>query len=107
MFLKNSLAPKFDLRRLHVDSVISLGLDEVSRVTHPLVHAVEQPITNATYETVTINKEVQQKTNTLFGIAAVVGAGWLTWTLMGEFMPAERNNIKYALHGIGKRLRLT
>lgn len=83
------------------------SVNETSHVTHPFVHAVEQPVANASYETKTTHKGLHPVTNQLFGVAALIGGGWLAWTLMGEIMPSERRNIQYALSGIGKRLRIT
>lgn len=97
--LHNSFVPKF--QAWGHDTV-----QEISHVTSPYVHAVEQPVANAYHETRTQLRSIHSWTGTLFGVAAFWGAGWLAWTMMGEIFPSERNSVSYAVRSIGKRLRL-
>lgn len=79
---------------------------EVSHVTSPFVHAVEQPVANAYHETQTQLRGLGDWTHRLFGAAALLGGAWLTWTVFGEIFPEEQRSLRYAVRSVGKRLRL-
>ena len=85
-----------------------LGMDavrEVSHVTHPLVHAIEQPIANAYHETATTLNTAWRSTTAVFHLAAYAAGGYLAWSLMGEVAPREKRMIAQSVDRAWKRLR--
>lgn len=100
------------VRNSFVQNVVPFGrevVSEISHVTHPLVHAIEQPISNAYHETQTIMTRGGRASwilGTVYNMALYSAAAWLTWTLFGDIFPSEKRSLEYAFQRGVKRLRL-
>lgn len=74
-----------------------LGTDvvqDVVYVTHPLVHAIEQPLAGVWTETKTVVQGTWNMSHSLFRLAAYGTGGWLMWTWAGEYFPRQKRSIE-------------
>lgn len=98
------------LENSFVNRVITAGSDivqDVIHVTHPLVHAVEQPITNVFTETKAVGSGVMNMSGSLFRLGVYWMGGWLLWTFVEDVFPSETRQIKRTVDRAWKRARLT
>lgn len=93
-----------------MNNVMHAGSDivqDVIHVTHPLVHAVEQPITNIFTETRAVGSGVASMSGSLIRLSAYWMGGWLLWTFVEDLFPSETRQIKRTVDRAWKRARLT
>lgn len=80
---------------------------EITDITHPLIHAIEQPIQNVFHEA----KEVIQMPTHLFTLGVNLGTyfvmGWLGWTAFSEMFPREKRMLVNGIDRAFKRTRRT
>ena len=97
------------LQRTFIQPVTTLGnaaLHEIGEITHPLVHAVEQPINNVIRDSQQIVGGLYQLTQAAFHLAPYYVGGWLVWTAFSTYFPGEKRSLEGALYSAAQRMRL-
>lgn len=82
-------------------------VNDIIHVTHPLVHAVEQPITNVFTETRAVGAGVYSMSGSLLRLSAYWMGGWLVWTFIEDLFPRETRTLKRNVGRAWKRARLS
>lgn len=85
-----------------------LGADvvrELMYVTHPLVHAVEQPIANVYTEAKTVVTGAWNVSHSIIHLSAYGFLGWMAWGWVGDIFPAEKRAITNSVSRAMKRAR--
>lgn len=91
-----------------LDQAYRFGSDLVNDVqyyTHPLVHAVEQPIANVYTEAKTVVNGAWNMSHSLIHLGAYWVAGWLAWEFVGEYFPREKRMLTDTMNRAFKRAR--
>lgn len=97
------------LRNSLLNKMVSTGSDVVNDVlylTHPLVHAVEQPITNVFHETKVVGTGLYNMSDSIVRLGVYWMGGWLAWTWAESMFPYETRNVKKYVSRAWKRARL-
>lgn len=81
-------------------------LHEVTDITHPLVHAVEQPITNVINDSKVVVGGLYQVTQGVVHLLPYYVGGWLVWTAFQTYFPAESREVTNSVARAAKRMRL-
>lgn len=81
-------------------------INDVKYITHPLVHAVEQPITNVFTESRAVGTGLYNISDSLFRLGVYWMGGWLAWTWAENVFPSETRTIKSSVSRAWKRARL-
>ena len=85
-----------------------LGADVVRDmvyVTHPLVHAIEQPISNVYTEAKTVVSGAWNISHSMIHLSAYWFLGWMTWSWIGDLFPSEKRAIESTVLRAMKRAR--
>lgn len=97
------------LDRYFVQPVTQLGntvIHEVTDVVHPLVHAVEQPISNVVNDSKEIVGGLYHASRAVVNLAPYWVGGWLIWTAFETYFPEEYGSVRSSLDRASKRMRL-
>lgn len=87
----------------------ALGMDivqDVRYVTDPLIHSIEQPLTNMYTEAKTVATDLWSITHTVARFAAYWLGGWLIYSFVGSLFPREKRMLEDTLSRAYKRVRL-
>lgn len=79
---------------------------EISDITNPLIHAVEQPIQGFMKEAKEIVPVPQFLYNTTVKLGTYFAVGWLGWTAFSETFPVEKRMLMQGIDRVIKRSRL-
>lgn len=97
------------IRNSFLNRAYNIGSDIVHDavyLTHPLVHAVEQPIQNVYTEAKTVVQGTWNMSTSVVHLAAYWFMGWLAWTWFGDMFPNEQRMITNTASRAFKRARL-
>jgi hypothetical protein len=97
------------IRNSFLNRAYHLGADVVHDavyLTHPLVHAIEQPIQNVYTEAKTVVHGSWNMSHSVMHLAAYWFMGWLSWTWFGDVFPREQGMITDTVSRAFKRARL-
>lgn len=97
------------LRSSLLNKMVSTGSDVVNDVlyiTHPLVHAVEQPITNVFHETKVVGAGLWNVSDSIVRLGVYWMGGWLLWTWAETVFPTETRTVRRTVGRAWKRARL-
>lgn len=81
-------------------------IHDLQYVTHPFVHALEQPISNVYTEAKTVVVGAWNVSHSVIHLASYWIIGWLSWSFFGELFPAEKRAITNSVTRAFKRARL-
>lgn len=90
-------------RAAHLGSDI---VHDVVYLTHPLVHAVEQPVANIYTEAKTVVTGAWNASHAVIHLAAYWFVGTMAWDFLGAYFPREKRMITGAVDRVFKRPRL-
>lgn len=96
-------------RSSFLNSTYQMGADVVRDmvyVTHPLVHAIEQPISNVYTEAKTVVSGAWNLSHTVIHLSAYWFLGWMAWGWVGDVFPAEKRAIENSVSRAMKRARI-
>jgi hypothetical protein len=92
-----------------LNSTYQFGSDIVQDViytTHPLVHAIEQPIANVYTEAKTMMTGAWNASHAIIHLSAYGFLGWMAWEWVGDLFPNEKRAITNSVNRAMKRARL-
>ena len=98
------------LDRMFLQPAVGFGqaaLHELNDIVHPLVHAVEQPITNVVRDSEVVVGGLYQVTRGVIGLFPYYVGGWLLWTAFQTYFPSEAQGVTGSLGRAAKRMRLS
>ncbi len=97
------------LRDSLLNKMGTMGMDIVNDVvyyTHPLVHAIEQPITNVYQETKAVGMGLYNISDSVIRLGVYWMGAWLAWTWAEEYFPDETRYVTDSVERAWKRARL-
>ena len=83
----------------------SAVLSELDYVAHPLVHALEQPITNVIRDSTQVVSGVYQVAQGVIHVAPYFAGAWLGWSFFGMYFPREKRALEGGIARASKRIR--
>ena len=83
----------------------SAVLTELSHVTHPLVYAMEQPITNVIRDSTEVVSGVYHIATGAIHVAPYLAGAWLGWSFFGMYFPREKRALENGISSASKRIR--
>lgn len=98
------------LDRTFLHPMQSLGhaaLHELTDITHPLVHAVEQPIYNVVNDSRQVVGGLYQATRGVMHLMPYWVGAWLLWSAFELYFPDEYTSVRDSVDRATKRMRLT
>jgi hypothetical protein len=85
----------------------SAVLTELGHVTHPLVYAMEQPVTNIIRDSTEIVSGVYHVAQSAIHVAPYLAGAWLGWSFFGMYFPREKRALEGGISNAAKRIRGT
>ena len=83
----------------------SAVVSELSHITHPLVYAVEQPVTNIIRDSTEVVSGVYHIAQGAIHMAPYLAGAWLGWSFFGMYFPREKRALEGGLASAAKRIR--
>ena len=80
-------------------------VQELEHVTHPLVHAMEQPVTNIIRDSRQAASGVYQLAQGGLGVAPYLAGAWLGWSFFCMYFPCEKRALTGGVSRAAKRIR--
>lgn len=90
-----------------MESVASGALHELRDITHPLVHAVEGPISNVIHDSREVVGGLYQVTRGVMHLMPYWVGGWLVYTAFQTYFPDEYRAVTRSVQNASKRMRLS
>ena len=91
-------------------ALVSVGrgvVHEVTEVTQPMVHALEQPLTNVYQESRVVVGGMYHVVRGMIGILPYGLSAWLIWSFVDTYLPEEGAAVRGVVDRAAKRMRLT
>lgn len=90
-------------------SLVNLGqgvVHEVTEVTHPMVHALEQPLTNVYQESRVVVGGMYHVVRGMIGLLPYGMSAWLIWSFVDTYLPDETEAVRGMVDRAAKRMRI-
>lgn len=97
--LWNTIVPK-------MKAVGATVVQDVRYVTDPLIHKLEQPLTNLYTDATTIVTDMWSIASTASRLAAYWLGAWLTYSFVGSLFPREKRMLEATIDRAWKRVRM-
>ena len=83
----------------------SAALSELQHINHPLVYAVEQPVTNVIRDSREVVSGVYHLAQGTIHMVSYLAGAWLGWFFFGMYFPREKRALKGGFYSAAKRIR--
>lgn len=83
----------------------SAVISELGHITHPLVYAMEQPVTNIVRDSTEVVSGVYHVASGAIHMAPYLAGAWLGWSFFGMYFPREKRALEGSLSQAAKRIR--
>ena len=78
---------------------------ELEHITHPLVYAVEQPVTNIIRDSTEAITGIYHVSHGIFQVAPYLVGAWLGWSFFEMYFPSEKRALVNGFSRATKRIR--